>query len=103
MMKLPDNVTAWEWERVRSQVIASSHVCAICGRELRPDAPSRSRWSTAVDHKIPRVTFRNLDPQTQRYLTLDPSNLQAAHARCNGQKGARRQQTVRPRPQSQVW
>jgi 5-methylcytosine-specific restriction endonuclease McrA len=102
-MRLPKNVTAWEWERARSRVIASSRVCAICGRELWPDAPPRSRWSTAVDHKIPRASFRTFDLRTQRFLCLDPSNLQAAHARCNGRKGKKRQRAVQSRLQSQVW
>jgi 5-methylcytosine-specific restriction endonuclease McrA len=102
-VKLPPNVTSWEWEQVRSRVIAAARACAICGGQLFPDAPPRSRWSTAVDHRIPRKVFRHLDPATQRRLTLDPENLQAAHAGCNARKGARPQQLVHARPQSQVW
>ena len=88
---------------MRARVVASAHACAICGRALNPDAPPRSRWSTHVDHKVPMRAFRHLDLATQRRLTLDPSNLQATHARCNQIKGTRAQQAVRPRPRSQVW
>jgi 5-methylcytosine-specific restriction endonuclease McrA len=103
MMLLPRGVTAWEWEKTRARVIKNAQVCAICGRSLNPDAPPRSAWSTSVDHKVPRAAFLGLDLRTQRHLTLDPSNLQAVHAKCNSKKGKRRQQTVAPRPQSQVW
>ncbi len=103
MMRLPPNVTAWEWEKVRRRVIDAAHVCALCGRELYPDAPPRSRWSTSVDHKISRAAFRNLDPELQRELCLDPENLQAAHNTCNARKGRRAQSRVMPRPQSQEW
>jgi 5-methylcytosine-specific restriction endonuclease McrA len=103
MMKLPSNVTSHEWEMVRRRVIAAAHACAICGRPLDPYAPPRSRWSTSVDHRIPRALFRNADPRTQRLLCLDVDNLQAVHARCNSRKGKRRQAQVVPRPQSQEW
>ena len=102
-MRLPANVTAHEWGNARARVVAEASVCAICGRALYPDAPPRSRWSTNVDHKVPRAAFRNLDLETQRFLTLDPSNLQAAHQRCNGRKGKRAQKLVVPRLQSQLW
>ena len=102
-MKLPENVTSWEWERARADVIASAQVCAICGRPLNPDARPRTRWSTAVDHIVPRTAFGHLDLATQRFLCLDPSNLQAVHQVCNGRKGKRAAKVVQPRLQSQVW
>jgi len=102
-MWLPANVSPWEWEQVRARVIAAAQACAICGRELFPDAPPRSRWSTSVDHKVPRAVFAGMDLQTQRQLTLDPQNLQAVHARCNSRKGKRSMRQSVPRPQSQKW
>jgi 5-methylcytosine-specific restriction endonuclease McrA len=101
-MRLPSNVTSREWERARTVVVASAHVCAVCGRPLNPHAP-RTRWSTAVDHIVSRASVSGLDLQTQRFLCLDPSNLQAVHQVCNGRKGKRPQKQVRSRPQSQVW
>lgn len=102
-MRLPPNVTAWEWEKARARVLEYAHACAICGKSLDPDAPPRSRWASSVDHKIPRAVFRSLDLQTQRYLCLDPSNLQAVHNSCNPRKGKRQHRQVAPRPQSQRW
>jgi 5-methylcytosine-specific restriction endonuclease McrA len=103
MMRLPPNVTAWEWEQTRAKVIENAQVCAICGKSLYPDAPPRSKWSTSVDHKLPRAVLRTLDLKAQRHYTLDPSNLQALHNTCNARKGKRRQRIVAPRPQSRVW
>jgi 5-methylcytosine-specific restriction endonuclease McrA len=103
MMRLPPGVTSRDWQKTRQKVIEWAEVCAICGKSLLPDAPPRSRWSTSVDHRLPRAAFRNLDPKTQRFLCLDPSNLQATHNACNARKGKRRQQTVAPRPQSRKW
>ena len=102
-MILPKGVSSWEWAKARERVLAAAQACAICGRALDPHAPPRSCWSSAVDHKVPMATFGHLDLATRRRLTLDPSNLQAAHARCNQIKGKRAQQVVQPRPQSQAW
>jgi 5-methylcytosine-specific restriction endonuclease McrA len=102
-MKLPSNVTSHEWETVRRQVLAAAEVCAICGRALQPTAPPRSRWSSSVDHRLPRAALRHLGPAEQRRLILTPSNLQAVHYKCNSGKRDRPQMQVFPRPQSQRW
>jgi len=106
VLALPANVTSWEWEQARSRCLEWAVACRICGKALRPDAPPRSRWSSSVDHIIPRAVFmdeRRFDLQTQRFLCLDPSNLQAVHAKCNGRKGKRRQRQVAPLIRSQEW
>lgn len=103
-MRLPPNVTKHEWGKARAQVIAEASVCAICGRGLQPFARPRSRWSTAVDHIVPRSVFmKTEDLETQRFLCLDPSNLRVTHAVCNGRRGAKQLAVVQPRLQSQVW
>ncbi len=102
-MNLPPGVTDRQWRTVRAQVLATAVACAICGKALRPDAPPRSRWSSAVDHRLPLAAFRRLDPEAQRRLALTPSNLQAAHAGCNARKRDRPQRRTHPRPRSQEW
>jgi 5-methylcytosine-specific restriction endonuclease McrA len=91
-----------EWKRVRARVIESSSVCHLCGRQLVPDAPPRSRWSTEVDHVVSVKKLQQLDPLNWWHLALDPSNLRAAHQRCNRQKGAKAKVT-KPRGQSREW
>jgi hypothetical protein len=90
------------WERVRKQVLASAHLCALCGRELRFDAPPRSRWSPSVDHILPISHMRNLDPATQARLALDPQGLRAVHYGCNARRGTGRTPPP-PRRQSRDW
>jgi len=102
-MWLPTSVSAWEWEKAREQALQWAHVCAICGNSLHPDATPRSRWSSSVDHKIPRSVFRHFDLETQRFLCLDPSNLQVVHVKCNSRKRDRRQRQIAPRIRSQIW
>jgi 5-methylcytosine-specific restriction endonuclease McrA len=102
-LSLPPGVTRGEWEQARAGVLATAATCAICGRPLVPDAPPRSPWSTSVDHIISRQSARRLDLETQRFLALDPSNLQPVHSRCNSLKG-RRARARRPRlVTSQRW
>lgn len=105
-------VTSTEWERARQTCIASSGgTCYLCHEPLQPNARSRSRWSTEVDHKVPLDAVSHLDLQTQRFYALDQSNLGAAHKRCNVLKSARQPLTVgattsapyEPRIQSQDW
>ena len=94
--------SSMEWKRVRARIIESSSVCHICGRQLYPDAPPRTRWSTEVDHVIPVKRLQELDPQNWWHLALDPSNLRASHQRCNRQKGSRPQPKAN-RAQSRDW
>ena len=43
------------------------------------------------------------DLQTQRFLCLDPSNLQVLHNACNARKGKRPFRKVAPLKTSQNW
>lgn len=69
------------WRTIRSQILARSQTCGICGElidvrlsGLHPDGPN-------IDHIIPAIDGG----------TDDWSNLQPAHRRCNLAKGAQRQ------------
>jgi 5-methylcytosine-specific restriction endonuclease McrA len=77
------------WETVRRQVVSESTVCSICGGPLEPDAPAGSRWETTVDHVIALATTRDLEPDEQRRLALDPALLRPAHRGCNSARSAR--------------
>ena len=70
-------------------------------RHLWPRSLSgRTTTVTLVHERRPqgptRPTFRNLDLEIQRFLTLDPSNLQAVHQRCNGRQRQARSEGRRP-------
>lgn len=99
-MRLPPNVTRWEWDQARRVVLAYAEVCAICGDPLIPEAAPRSRMHTEVDHRLSLKSLRHLPLELQRQMALDPTNLQASHKCCNVRKGARRGPR---RPQSQNW
>ena len=61
------------WERVRKQVLANAHLCALCGRGSPLPTPTPgSRWSPSVDHVLSLSSMRNLDAATQERLALDP-------------------------------
>jgi 5-methylcytosine-specific restriction endonuclease McrA len=90
------------WNRVRKQVLANSSVCWLCGKQIDPDAPPRSRLSASVDHVIPLSLMRNWDPEEQKRAALDPSNLRAAHFGCNSARRDRRPSHLRRRT-SREW
>jgi hypothetical protein len=87
VFKLPKNVTSRDWAKIRRLVMSQATVCALCGRPLVPEAPPRSPWSTAVDHRIPRNVFMELPLSQQREYFLNPNNLQVVHMKCNSAKG----------------
>lgn len=96
--------SGWAWEKVRAQVLASSSVCWLCGRQLDFDAPPRSKWSPSVDHLVPLKTLRGMDPVLQREIALDARFLRPAHYACNSRRGARRiPPQPPPRRQSREW
>jgi 5-methylcytosine-specific restriction endonuclease McrA len=67
------------WRRLRAQVLELGHPCWICGHPIDRALPAQHPMSATVDHIIPRA----IAP----HLSLDPTNLRAAHKRCNSRKG----------------
>ena len=53
--------------------------CGICGEPIDPDVSGNDPDGVTVDHKLPRHAGGS----------DDPSNLQAAHRRCNEAKAGR--------------
>jgi 5-methylcytosine-specific restriction endonuclease McrA len=71
----------WQWKQIRTRLIASAQVCAICGGWLDRTAPPRSRWRPSVDHIV--SISRRPD------LAFEPSNLRVVCTGCNSSRGAR--------------
>lgn len=93
------------WKLARNAVLKYASHCAICGYELRFDAPPRSKWAPSVDHVTP-LSRLPLDTAGGRAAALDPDNLRAVHVGCNGRRGngARRRVELAPaRFCSRVW
>lgn len=78
------------WRRLRARIIRNASVCAICGGLLDPSARKPHPNSTEVDHVLP-LTLR---PD----LAMDPTNLVAAHRRCNRAKSNRLDYLAEPAP-----
>lgn len=79
-----------EWNKVRSQVLASSQVCWRCGREIDLNADPKSKWSPTIDHLYELKNMRHLSPAEQKRLALDPALLRPAHRVCNSRRSAGR-------------
>lgn len=60
------------YRRHRARVIRNSDTCAICGRDLQPDATFPDPWSTSADH---------ITPISEGGDNLGP--IRAVHLRCN--------------------
>jgi 5-methylcytosine-specific restriction endonuclease McrA len=74
-----------KWRKLRSQILAASDVCWICGG---PGADS-------IDHVLPVSLYPELE--------MELGNLRPAHLRCNIAKGNRPIQTKRYEPKSRNW
>lgn len=67
------------WRRLRANLAAEHRPCWICGQPIDYTAPAGHPDAFEADHRIPR----SLAP----HLAEDPANLEAAHRRCNRQRG----------------
>ena len=74
-----DPLKSAQWKALRLRIIAASTHCWLC-REPLTSAPWPSRWSSTVDHVVPRHHGGDV---------FDPDNLRAAHLGCNSSRGAR--------------
>jgi hypothetical protein len=72
----------------RKKVLRYATSCAICGGDLVPDAPPRSKWSTSCDHIIPLSDLEHYDAAERYRLSVDPENMRAVHLTCNSKRGA---------------
>jgi len=76
-----DELRSGQWRKIRLRVIANSTQCALCGQPLVPDAAPRTRWSTSVDHIVPRSLGGPTLPHNWR------TSLRAVHYGCNSRRG----------------
>lgn len=84
---------------LRSKLLATCDVCAICGRPIDKTLPAGTPMSAEVDEIIP--VARGGSP-------YDFDNLQLVHKICNQRKGAKiagdgLKSTENPIPQSRAW
>lgn len=84
-MSKSDGRQSRAWRKLRSEVLAASSVCWICGH---PGADT-------VDHLVPL----SLAPE----LAHERSNLAPAHRSCNSRKGQRLPRDVVRVPTSRRW
>jgi 5-methylcytosine-specific restriction endonuclease McrA len=77
------------WRRLRAQILESSDVCWLCGRNQPP--------ADTVDHVLPLSIY----PE----LAHDLSNLRPAHRTCNSRKGAGfgGAEAIKPMRRSRRW
>jgi len=69
------------WRKLRARVVKNATHCALCGQPLVPDAAPRTRWSTSVDHVVPRSLGGPTLPHNWQ------TNLRAVHYGCNSSRG----------------
>jgi 5-methylcytosine-specific restriction endonuclease McrA len=90
----------YEWRQVReyfkSHEPAEGYECAICGTLISPHAPSRSRGTLSIDHRIPIAKGGS---------AFGLENLRPTHLSCNSSRCARGDAEVEMMEPtgSQVW
>lgn len=98
--KDPRKTNARLRQAVRARVIASSDVCAICGRPVDKTLPQYDPMAPEVDEIVP--VSRGGSP-------YDLDNLQLTHRVCNERKGNRMDDDIdlskvkNPIPTSRSW
>ncbi len=69
------------WRRIRARTLRAADTCGICGGLLDKTLTAPHPLSPVVDHVLPVKLYP--------HLALDPTNLVAAHRRCNRNKSDR--------------
>lgn len=83
------------WQRLKANQRAKRRPCCICGQPI----DYRLRWPDPGSFTVQHVKTWSKNPE----LREDPSNLDAAHFRCNTGLGDRDQQAAALGNVSETW